>query len=59
MVKIKYIDSLKELKGRGYMSFLAIGSFIFFTVLVAIVSWYFTREEDLSTNQGYFLGGEV
>lgn len=57
MVKIKYIDSLKELKGRGYMSFLAIGSFIFFTVLVAIVSWYFTREEDLSTNQGYFLGG--
>lgn len=39
------------------MSLLTIGSFVFFTALVAIVSWYFTREEDLSTNQGYFLGG--
>lgn len=33
------------------------GSFLFFTALVAWVSWYFTKEEDLESNDGYFLGG--
>lgn len=32
-------------------------SFVFFTALVALVSWLITRKEDLSTNTGYFLGG--
>lgn len=39
------------------MNILAIGSFIFFTVLVAVISWYFTKDENLETNTGYFLGG--
>lgn len=37
--------------------FLTIGTFIFFTALVAYLSWLFTRKEDLSTGSGYFLGG--
>ncbi len=32
-------------------------SFVFFTALVAIISWYMTKSEDLSTNKGYFLAG--
>lgn len=32
-------------------------SFLFFTVLVGVVSWYFTRKEKLDTQSGYFLGG--
>jgi len=39
------------------MSWWTVISFIFFTALVAVISWYITRKEDLSTNQGYFLGG--
>ncbi|MCQ1061284.1 solute:sodium symporter family transporter [Photobacterium sp. ZSDE20] len=32
-------------------------SFTIFTAMVAIVSWLITRKEDLSTNEGFFLGG--
>lgn len=32
-------------------------SFIFFTALVAFLSWYKTRDDDLSTQDGYFLAG--
>ena len=32
-------------------------SFILFTVLVAIISWYKTRDEQLDTQDGYFLAG--
>lgn len=32
-------------------------SFIFFTVLVAIISWVKTHNHDVSTTTGYFLGG--
>lgn len=39
------------------MSWWTMISFVFFTVLVAVVSWIMTRKEDLSTNTGYFLGG--
>lgn len=39
------------------MNIFAIGSFIFFTVLVAVISYTFTKEEDLATEDGYFLGG--
>lgn len=34
-----------------------IGSFIFFTALVGVISWYITRKDNLSTNTGYFLAG--
>ena len=39
------------------MSMWTMVSFVFFTVLVAVISWYLTKKEDLSTNTGYFLGG--
>lgn len=32
-------------------------SFIAFTALVALISWYKTREDNLSTQEGYFLAG--
>ena len=32
-------------------------SFIFFTALVAVISYYMTRDENLETQDGYFLGG--
>ena len=39
------------------MSIWTMVSFVFFTALVAVISWYLTKKEDLSTNTGYFLGG--
>ncbi len=33
------------------------GSFFFFTALVAVLSWYFTKNAERSTNDGYFLAG--
>ncbi len=39
------------------MNTFAILSFLFFTGLVAVVSWYKTRKENLTTSEGYFLGG--
>ncbi len=41
------------------MSMWTMVSFVFFTVLVAVISWYLTKKEDLSTNTGYFLGEEA
>ena len=32
-------------------------SFIFFTALVALSTWFFTRREDTSTQSGFFLAG--
>ena len=32
-------------------------TFIAFTGLVALISWYKTKEENLSTKEGYFLAG--
>lgn len=32
-------------------------TFIFFTVLVAVLTWWFTRETRLDTDEGYFLAG--
>lgn len=37
--------------------FLIVVEFILFTALVAVISWYKTRDEDLSTKEGYFLAG--
>ncbi|MCP1188235.1 solute:sodium symporter family transporter [Priestia flexa] len=39
------------------MNIVTVGSFIFFTVLVAYISYRFTRDENLETSEGYFLGG--
>ena len=39
------------------MNTLAIVTFIFFTALVAVISWYLTKNENLESNKGYFLGG--
>lgn len=36
---------------------LTVVSFIFFTALVAIISWWKTKEEKLNTADGYFLAG--
>lgn len=34
-----------------------IGSFLLVTILVALLSWYKTKGDDLSTSKGYFLAG--
>jgi SSS family solute:Na+ symporter len=39
------------------MSALTLFSFLFFTGLVAVISWWKTRSENLSSSSGYFLGG--
>ena len=36
---------------------LTIIEFVGFTVLVAVLSWYKTKDEDLSSKEGYFLAG--
>lgn len=36
---------------------LTIVSFLFFTILVAIISWWKTKNEELDTADGYFLAG--
>ena len=32
-------------------------SFLFFTALVGVITWYITRNDDVSTNDGFFLAG--
>lgn len=39
------------------MNIFQILSFLFFTVLVALLTWYKTRKDDLSSEKGYFLAG--
>ena len=34
-----------------------LGSFLFFTALVGVLTWRFTRRDDHASSQGYFLGG--
>ena len=34
-----------------------ISSFVFFTALVAFVTWLMTRKEDVKSKEGYFLAG--
>jgi len=43
-------------KGRE-QSMLTIVTFVAFTALVAIISWFKTRDDNLSTKEGYFLAG--
>ncbi len=39
------------------MTFITLGSFVFFTALVAFITWLLTRREDVSSEQGFFLAG--
>jgi len=39
------------------MNTLSVISFLVITLLIAITSWWLTRKEDLSTVEGYYLGG--
>lgn len=39
------------------MNLFIVASFLFFTILVAVIAWFKTRNDDLSTQDGYFLGG--
>ena len=39
------------------MSLFVVATFIAFTIMVAVISWWKTRDDDLSTQDGYFLGG--
>ena len=34
-----------------------VATFVAFTILVAVLSWWKTRDDDLSTKEGYFLAG--
>ncbi len=36
-----------------------IATFVGFTVLVAIISWWRTRDDKLDTQEGYFLAGRA
>ena len=36
---------------------LTLGSFVFFTALVAVITWWKSRGEDVDTNTGFFLAG--
>lgn len=36
---------------------MTIATFIFFTALVAVLTWWFTRGTDINTDEGYFLAG--
>ena len=33
------------------------GSFLFFTALVAVITWVVTRREDVKSESGFFLAG--
>lgn len=39
------------------MHAITLGSFVFFTALVGVLTWWFTRGDDLSSSKGYFLAG--
>ena len=39
------------------MDFVTIGSFLFFTALVAVLTWWITRKDETSSATGYFLAG--
>lgn len=36
---------------------MSIGSFLFFTVLVATLTYFITRKDERSSSDGYILGG--
>ena len=52
----KSAHTVKKQGGNNTMAF-TVATFIAFTVLVAVLSWWKTRDDDLSTKEGYFLAG--
>ena len=54
----EFYRNIKFSYQEGELKFvIIILTFIAFTGLVALISWYKTREENLSTKEGYFLAG--
>lgn len=51
------MERVNQLTNSTLMDYLSIFSFIGFTLLVAIIAWYATRNTNESTADGYFLGG--
>src|SRR5699024_9592694 len=47
----------KNRKGAGIMTLFTVISFLFFTGLVAFLSYILTRKDNLHTSEGYFLAG--
>ncbi|MEZ6067740.1 MAG: solute:sodium symporter family transporter [Planctomycetaceae bacterium] len=41
------------------MDYLTIGSFLFFTALVGVITWLLTRGDNHATSDGYFLAGRA
>ena len=39
------------------MNIFIIISFLFFTLLVAVLTWFLTRKQDMRSQNGYFLAG--
>lgn len=37
--------------------FITLGSFVFFTALVGVITWFLTRNDDHGSSSGYFLAG--
>jgi SSS family solute:Na+ symporter len=54
-----FLESGRQLVGRGslQMRALQIISFLFFTVLVGVITWLITRKDDHKTGRGFFLAG--
>lgn len=49
---VKYLNNTYS-KGVKYES-ISSGYIYFFTGLVAVISWYLTKNENLDSNSGYF-----
>lgn len=55
MVKSHYKLAMEDKMNANIV--LVLSSFVFFTALVAAITWYKSRGEDTSTNSGFFLAG--
>ena len=52
----KFLQGEKKMNFVNSMAFTAI-TFVAFTALVALISWWKTRGDNLDTQDGYYLGG--
>lgn len=55
-VRVTKRKNIGEERRNPHMLFTAV-TFIAFTALVAVIAWWRTRNDDLSTQDGYFLAG--
>jgi SSS family solute:Na+ symporter len=51
----KFLQGEKKMNFVNSMAFTAI-TFVAFTALVALISWWKTRGDNLDTQDGYYLG---